>query len=65
MDYYVAETDKTVMPVGDTDLALIVSYDGDITVSFTEQNTDSTLAITNDMTERNPEYKNIQKRRRW
>lgn len=33
-----------------------VSYDGDITVSFTEQNTDSTLAITNDMTEKNPEY---------
>ena len=39
-----------------------VSYDGDITVSFTEQNTDSTLAITNDMTERNPEYKKYSKK---
>ena len=47
--YYVAETDKDGNPV-------------DITVSFTEQNTDSTLAITNDMTERNPEYKKYSKK---
>lgn len=54
--YYVAETDKDGNPVENTDFGFDVSYDGDITVSFTEQNTDSTLAITNDMTERNPEY---------
>ena len=61
--YYVAETDKDGNPVENTDFGFDVSYDGDITVSFTEQNTDSTLAITNDMTERNPEYKNIQKKK--
>ncbi len=54
--YYVAETDKDGNPVENTDFGFDVSYDGDITVSFTEQNTDSTLAITNDMTEKNPEY---------
>ena len=54
--YYVAETDKDGNPVENTDFGFDVSYDGDITVSFTEQNTDSTLAITNDMTERNSEY---------
>lgn len=54
--YYVAETDKDGNPVENTDVGFDVSYDGDITVSFTEQNTDSTLAITNDMTEKNPEY---------
>ena len=54
--YYVAETDKDGNPVENTDFGFDVSYDGDITVSFTEQNTDSTLSITNDMTERNPEY---------
>lgn len=60
--YYVAETDKDGNPVENTDFGFDVSYDGDITVSFTEQNTDSTLAITNDMTERNPEYKKYSKK---
>lgn len=60
--YYVAETDKDGNPVENTDFCFDVSYDGDITVSFTEQNTDSTLAITNDMTERNPEYKKYSKK---
>lgn len=60
--YYVAETDKGGNPVENTDFGFDVSYDGDITVSFTEQNTDSTLAITNDMTERNPEYKKYSKK---
>ena len=54
--YYVAETDKDGNPVENTDFGFDVTYDGDIAVSFTEQNTDSTLGITNDMTERNPEY---------
>jgi len=61
--YYVAETDKDGNPVENTDFGFDVSYDGDITVSFTEQNTDSTLAITNDMTERNPEYKKYSKKK--
>ena len=52
-----AETDKDGNPVENTDFGFDVSYDGDITVSFTEQNTDSTLAITNDMAEKNPENK--------
>lgn len=60
--YYVAETDKDGNPVENTDFGFDVSYDGDITVSFTEQNTDSTLAITNDMTERNPEYNKYSKK---
>ena len=54
--YYVAETDKDGNPVENTDFGFDVTYDGDIAVSFTEENTDSTLGITNDMTERNPEY---------
>ena len=54
--YYVAETDKDGNPVENTDFGFDVSYDSDITVTFTEQNTDATLGITNDMTERNPEY---------
>ena len=54
--YYVAETDKDGNPVENTDFGFDVTYDGDITVTFTEQNTDSTLGITNDMTKRNPEY---------
>ena len=60
--YYVAETDKDGNPVENTDFGFDVIYDGDITVSFTEQNTDSTFAITNDMTERNPEYKKYSKK---
>lgn len=54
--YYVAETDKDGNPVENTDFGFDVTYDGDIAVSFTEENTDSTLGITNDMNERNPEY---------
>ena len=54
--YYVAETDKDGNPVENTDFGFDVTYDGDIAVSFTEENTDSALGITNDMTERNPEY---------
>lgn len=54
--YYVAETDKDGNPVENTDFGFDVTYDGNIAVSFTEENTDSTLGITNDMTERNPEY---------
>lgn len=54
--YYVAETDKDGNPVENTDFGFDVTYNGDIAVSFTEQNTDSALGITNDMTERNPEY---------
>lgn len=54
--YYVAETDKDGNPVENNDFDFDVSYDGDITVAFTEQNTDAALGITNDMTERNPEY---------
>lgn len=54
--YYVAETDKDGNPVENTDFGFDVTYNGDIAVSFTEENTDSTLGITNDMNERNPEY---------
>ena len=54
--YYVAETDKDGNPVENTDFGFDVTYDGDIAVSFTEENTDSALGITNNMTERNPEY---------
>lgn len=54
--YYVAETDKDGNSVENTDFGFDVTYNGDIAVSFTEQNTDSALGITNDMTERNPEY---------
>lgn len=54
--YYVAETDKNGTPVENSNFDFDVTYDGDISVSFTEQNTDSTLGITNNMTERNPEY---------
>lgn len=54
--YYVAETDKDGNPVENTDFGFDVTYDGDIAVSFTEENTDSILGITNDMNERNPEY---------
>ena len=45
--YYVAETDKDGNPVENTDFGFDVSYDGD---------------ITNDMTERNPEYKKYSKK---
>lgn len=54
--YYVAETDKDGNPVENSDFDFDVSYDGDITVAFTEQDADAALGITNDMTERNPEY---------
>lgn len=54
--YYVAETDKDGNPVENSDFDFDVTYDGDITVSFTESNTDSALGITNNMTKRHPAY---------
>ena len=54
--YYVAETDKDGNPVENSGFDFDVTYDGDIAVSFTETNTDSTLGITNNMTKRHPAY---------
>lgn len=54
--YYVAETDKDGNPVENSDFDFDVTYDGDIEVSFTESNKDSSLGITNDMTKNHPDY---------
>ena len=54
--YYVAETDETGNPVENSDFGFDVTYDGDIKVSFTEDDKNSALGITNDMTKDHPDY---------